>query len=414
MRITHQLYFSWKKDFSAMSHFKTINDLDVAGKRVLVRVDLNVPMQDGRVTDTTRIDRTVPTLTELSNKGAKVIVISHFGRPKGQVVPEMSLAPVAEALSLSCGQPVAFATDTVGERAQMTIDAMAEGDIVMLENLRFHADEEANDKAFAVKLSNLGDVYVSDAFSCSHRAHASTEGLARLLPSAAGRLMQVEVESLARALENPQSPVAAVVGGANVSTKMEVLGNLAQKVDVLIIGGGMANTFLFAKGINVGNSLCEKEMADAARDILSAAEKAGCDIVLPVDAVVAREFKAGAESQTVALDAIPADAMMLDVGPASVADVTAKLEHCKTLVWNGPFGAFEIPPFDAGTNAVAQAAARMTAAGQMTSVAGGGDTVAALAHAGVSDDFSYISTAGGAFLEWMEGKKLPGVEVLRK
>ncbi|MBC8268973.1 MAG: phosphoglycerate kinase [Rhodospirillaceae bacterium] len=397
-----------------MSQFKTIDDLDVAGKRVLVRADLNVPMKDGQVTDTTRIDRTVPTLTELSDKGAKVIVISHFGRPKGQVVPEMSLAPVAKALSQSCGHPVAFATDTVGESARMTIDAMAEGDIVMLENLRFHADEEANDKAFAVKLSNLGDLYVSDAFSCSHRAHASTEGLAHLLPSAAGRLMQVEVESLARALENPQSPVAAVVGGAKVSTKMEVLGNLSQKVDVLIIGGGMANTFLFAKGIDVGNSLCEKDMADAARGILSAAEKAGCDIVLPVDAVVAREFKAGADSQTVALDAIPSDAMMLDVGPASVADVTAKLEQCKTLVWNGPFGAFEIPPFDAGTNAVAQAAARMTTAGQMVSVAGGGDTVAALAHAGVSDDFSYISTAGGAFLEWMEGKKLPGVEVLRK
>jgi phosphoglycerate kinase len=397
-----------------MSQFKTIDDLDVAGKRVLVRVDLNVPMQDGQVTDTTRIDRTVPTLTELSSKGAKVIVISHFGRPKGQVVAEMSLAPVAKALSLSCGLPVAFATDTVGESARMAIDAMSDGDIVMLENLRFHADEEANDKTFAANLSNLGDLYVSDAFSCSHRAHASTEGLAHLLPSAAGRLMQIEVESLANALESPQPPVAAVVGGAKVSTKMEVLGNLAQKVDVLIIGGGMANTFLYAKGIDVGNSLCEKDMADAARDILSAAEKAGCDIVLPVDAVVAREFKAGADSETVALDAIPSDAMMLDVGPASVADVTAKLAQCKTLVWNGPFGAFEIPPFDAGTNAVAQAAARLTSEGKMISVAGGGDTVAALAHAGVSKDFSYISTAGGAFLEWMEGKKLPGVEVLRK
>ena len=397
-----------------MSHLKTIDDLDVVGKRVLVRADLNVPMQDGQVTDTTRIDRTAPTLNKLSNKGAKVIVISHFGRPKGKVVPEMSLAPVARALSKSCGLPVAFATDTIGESAEKTIAAMKEGDIAMLENLRFHGDEEANDKAFTAKLSELGDVYVSDAFSCSHRAHASTEGLAHLLPSAAGLLMQVEVESLAGALENPEPPVAAVVGGAKVSTKMEVLGNLSKKVDVLIIGGGMANTFLFAQGIDVGNSLCEKDMADAARQIMADAEKAGCDIVLPKDAVVAREFKEGAECETVALDAIPSDAMMLDVGPASVADVAAKLEKCRTVVWNGPFGAFEIPPFDAGTNAVARETARLTKEGKLISVAGGGDTVAALAHAGVGDDFTYISTAGGAFLEWMEGKELPGVEVLRK
>ena len=397
-----------------MSHLKTIDDLDVVGKRVLVRADLNVPMQDGQVTDTTRIDRTAPTLNKLSNKGAKVIVISHFGRPKGKVVPEMSLAPVARALSKSCGLPVAFATDTIGESAEKTIAAMKEGDIAMLENLRFHGDEEANDKAFTAKLSELGDVYVSDAFSCSHRAHASTEGLAHLLPSAAGLLMQVEVESLAGALESPEPPVAAVVGGAKVSTKMEVLGNLSKKVDVLIIGGGMANTFLFAQGIDVGNSLCEKDMADAARQILADAEKAGCDIVLPKDAVVAREFKEGAECETVALDAIPSDAMMLDVGPASVADVAARLEKCRTVVWNGPFGAFEIPPFDAGTNAVAREAARLTKEGKLISVAGGGDTVAALAHAGVGDDFTYISTAGGAFLEWMEGKELPGVKVLRK
>ena len=397
-----------------MQKFKTIDDLEVSGKRALVRVDLNVPMQNGQVTDTTRIDRIVPTLIELSNKGAKVIVISHFGRPRGQVVSEMSLVPIAKALSTSCSRPVTFATDTIGKCAQMTIDAMATGDIVMLENLRFYAEEETNDKAFAVKLANLGDVYVSDAFSCSHRAHASTEGLAHLLPSAAGRLMQIEVESLARALEKPHSPVAAVAGGAKVSTKMGVLGNLTKKVDVLIIGGGMANTFLFSKGIDVGNSLCEKDMADAAREILSNAGKAGCDIVLPKDAVISREFKAGADSYTVALNAIPADAMILDVGPATVTDVTAKLETCKTLVWNGPFGAFEIPPFDSGTNAIAQAAARKTTAGQMVSIAGGGDTVAALSHAGVSDDFSYISTAGGAFLEWMEGKKLPGLEVLRK
>ncbi len=397
-----------------MSQFKTIDDLDLAGKRVLVRADLNVPMSDGRVTDTTRIDRTVPTLTELSNKGAKVIVISHFGRPKGRPVPELSLAPVAKKLSEACGLPVGFATDTVGESARMHIREMDDGDIVMLENLRFNRGEEENDRAFTVELSKLGDVYVSDAFSCSHRAHASTEGLAHLLPAAAGRLMQVEVESLARALENPEKPVAAVVGGAKVSTKMEVLGNLAAQVEVLIIGGGMANTFLFAQGYDVGNSLCEKDMADEARGILERAEKSGCQVVLPIDGVVAREFKAGAASEVVALDAIPADAMMLDIGPESIADVSLRLERCRTLVWNGPFGAFEIPPFDKGTNSVARAAARLTREGKLLSVAGGGDTVAALAHAGVGDDFSYVSTAGGAFLEWMEGKKLPGVEVLRK
>ncbi|MBT3238769.1 MAG: phosphoglycerate kinase [Rhodospirillaceae bacterium] len=397
-----------------MSQFKTIDDLDVAGKRVLVRADLNVPMKDGKVTDSTRIDRTVPTLTELTGKGARVVVMTHFGRPKGQVVAEMSLAPVAEALSKACGKPVGFATDTVGDSARQLISEMNDGDIVMLENLRFNPGEEANDKDFTAELATLGDAYVSDAFSCSHRAHASTEGLAHLMPAAAGRLMQVEVESLAAALEIPTPPVAAVVGGAKVSTKMEVLGNLASKVDVLIIGGGMANTFLFAQGIDVGNSLCEQDMADQARGILETAEKAGCDVVLPVDGVVAREFKEGAECETVALDAIPSDAMMLDIGPKSIDEVTAKLETCKTVVWNGPFGAFEIPPFDKGTNAAAQAAAKLTKEGKMTSVAGGGDTVAALAHAGVSDDFSYISTAGGAFLEWMEGKQLPGVEVLRK
>jgi phosphoglycerate kinase len=397
-----------------MSEFKTIDDLEVAGKRVLVRADLNVPMQDGKVTDTTRIDRTVPTLNELSKKGAKVIVISHFGRPKGQVVPEMSLAPVANALSKSCGLPVAFATDTIGESAKRTIDASKNGDIVMLENLRFHADEEVNDKAFAVKLSNLGDAYVSDAFSCAHRAHASTEALAHLLPSVAGRLMQVEIESLSGALEKPEPPVAAIVGGAKVSTKMQVLGNLSKKVDVLIIGGGMANTFLFAQGYDVGNSLCEKDMADLARNILADAGKSGCEVVLPIDCVVAREFKGGAACEIVGLGAIPADAMMLDVGPDSIADVTAKLEQCKTVVWNGPLGAFEIQPFNKGTNGVADEVARLTKEGRLISVAGGGDTVAALAQAAVSDDFSYISTAGGAFLEWMEGKKLPGVEVLRK
>lgn len=397
-----------------MSEFKTIDDLDVAGKRVLVRVDLNVPIQGGKITDTTRIDRAVPTLRELSKKGAKVIVISHFGRPKGQIVPEMSLGPVARALSKSCGLPVAFATDTIGESAKEAIDDLNNGDIVMLENLRFYANEEANDKTFALKLSNLGDAYVSDAFSCSHRAHASIEGLAHLLPSAAGRLMQVEVESLSGALEKPEPPVAAVVGGAKVSTKMEVLGNLSKKVDVLIIAGGMANTFLFAQGYDVGKSLCEKDMAELALKILADAEKSGCEVVLPLDCVVAWEFKKGAVSQTVSPNAIPLNAMMLDVGSASIANITAKLENCKTVVWNGPFGAFEIQPFDKGTNAVAAEVARLTKEGKLISVAGGGDTVAALAQTGVGEDFSYISTAGGAFLDWMEGKKLPGVEVLRK
>jgi phosphoglycerate kinase len=397
-----------------MPEFKTIDDLDVAGKRVLVRVDLNVPMQDGKITDTSRIDRVVPTLSELSKKGAKVIVISHFGRPKGQVVLEMSLGPVAKALSKSCGLPVAFAADTIGESAKVTIDGLNNGDIVLLENLRFHASEEANDRTFALKLSNLGDAYVSDAFSCSHRAHASIEGLARLLPSAAGRLMQVEVESLSGALDNSERPVAAVVGGAKISTKMEVLGNLSKKVNVLIIAGGMANTFLFAQGYDVGKSLCEKNMAELAHKILVDAEKSGCEVVLPSDCVVAREFKEGAVNQTVSPDAIPLDAMMLDVGSASIANIAAKLENCKTVVWNGPFGAFEIQPFDKGTNAVALIVARLTKEGKLISVAGGGDTVAALAQAGVSEDFSYVSTAGGAFLEWMEGKKLPGVEALRK
>ncbi|MDH5748998.1 MAG: phosphoglycerate kinase [Rhodospirillales bacterium] len=395
---------------------KTIDQLDVAGKTVLIRADLNAPMRDGRVSDLTRLERTAPTLIELMDKGAKVVVLSHLGRPKGKVVPELSLKPVAEALTevldLGKGREVLFIADTIGSKAEKAVATMKDGDIAMLENLRFHGEEEMNDEGFARKLARMGDIYIGDAFSCAHRAHASTEAIARLIPSAAGRLMQAELEALGKALDNPQHPVAAVVGGAKVSTKMEVLGHLTQKVDMLIIGGGMANTFLHAQGFDVGKSLCEHEMASAALDIMAAAEKAGCEIVLPKDAVVAREFKAGAENETVELDAIPPDAMMLDVGPASVADVTARLEACKTLVWNGPFGAFEIEPFDAGTNAVAQAAARLTREGKLLSVAGGGDTVAALAHAGVEDGFSYISTAGGAFLEWLEGKELPGVAVL--
>ena len=395
-----------------MSNFKTIDDLDVAGKTVLVRADLNVPMADGKPTDTTRIDRSVSTIADLIAKGAKVVLLTHFGRPKGQVVPEMSLKPVAEAMAAALGKDVAFATDTIGDSAKATIAAMKDGDVAMLENVRFHAEETDNDDGFASALAALGDVYVNDAFSTAHRAHASTEALARKLPAAAGRLMQAELEALGGALGTPQKPVAAVVGGAKVSTKMEVLGNLAAKVDMIIIGGGMANTFLYANGHDVGASLCEKDMADDAKKIVADAAAKGCEIVLPTDVVVAKEFAAGAENKVVSVDAIPSDMMALDIGPDSIADVEKRLAGCKTLVWNGPFGAFEIEPFDKGTNAAAQAAARFTKAGTLLSVAGGGDTVAALAHAGASDDFSYISTAGGAFLEWIEGKTLPGVAAL--
>lgn len=397
-----------------MSEFKTIDDLDVAAKRILLRVDLNVPMQYGEVTDTTRIDRVVPTLIELSKKGAMVIVISHFGRPGGEVVPDMSLSPVARALSQSCGIPIEFATDTIGNSAREKINDLRSGKIIMLENLRFYPEEEANDKAFAAKLSSFGDAYVNDAFSCSHRAHASTEGLAQLLPSAAGRLMQAELNSLSAILENPESPVVAIVGGAKVSTKIEVLGNLSKKVDMLIIGGGMANTFFQARGYAVGKSLCERDMAEHASDVLFDAKKNGCEVILPKDCVVAKDLKEWAEIQNVSLNSIPSDSMVLDIGPASIVDISAKLEKCKTLVWNGPFGAFEFQPFDRGTNAVAKKVASLTKLGKLISIAGGGDTVGALANAGVSDDFSYVSTAGGAFLEWLEGKKLPGIEVLRK
>lgn len=398
-----------------MSQYKTIDDLESSVSRVLVRADLNVPMKDGAITDSTRIDRTVPTLLELADKGFSVIVVSHFGRPKGERVESMSLKPVAEGLSKALGgKEVAFANDCIGPAAEQIVSKMKSGEIVLLENLRFHPEEEKNDPGFATKLASLGDAYVSDAFSCSHRAHASTEALARLLPSAAGRLMQTELEALSNALENPAHPVAALVGGAKISSKMEVLGNLASKVDFLIIGGAMANTFLHAQGINVGKSLCEHDMADAARDILAAAEKTSCQAVLPTDAVVASEFKEGAASETCALDAIPEESMILDIGPKTIAALKEVLGTCKTVVWNGPMGAFEVTPFDAGTNAVAQEAARLTKAGTLLSVAGGGDTVAALANAGTENDFSYISTAGGAFLEWLEGKTLPGVAVLRK
>ena len=393
--------------------FKTLDDLgNLSGRRALVRVDLNVPMDGNRVTDTTRIDRVLPTIRELSDKGARVVLLAHFGRPKGAVMPEMSLAPVAAALTERLGQPVAFAADCIGDLAASLIDGLKDGDVALLENTRFHAGEEKNDGAFADALAALGDIYVNDAFSAAHRAHASTEGLARRLPAYAGRTMQAELEALASALTTPVRPVLAVVGGAKVSSKIDLLENLVKKVDMLVIGGGMANTFLAAQGKAVGKSLCEHDLADTARRIMDAAAAAGCEIVLPVDAVVAREFKAGAASETVAVDAVPADAMILDVGAASIDNVRAKIDAAATLVWNGPLGAFEIEPFDAATVAAARHAAERTRAGTLTTVAGGGDTVAALNHAGVADDFSYVSTAGGAFLEWLEGKALPGVDAL--
>jgi len=397
-----------------MADIRTIDDFDVAGKRVLVRVDFNVPMKDGKVTDSTRIDRTVPSLEELAGKGAKVIVLSHLGRPKGKKNLEFTQKAVAEALAAALGKPVAFAPDCIGPEAKAVVDALKPGEYAMLENVRFYAEEEKNDLEFAKKLAEMGDILVSDAFSCSHRAHASVEALARLIPSCAGRLMQQEIEALSAALEAPARPAAALVGGAKISTKLDVLGNLTEKVDQVIIGGAMANTFLAAQGKDVGKSLCEHEMLDSARAILEKAKKNGCEIVLPTDAVVAGEFKEGAPSTTVGVDDVPADKMILDVGPKSVAALGVRLAGLKTLMWNGPLGAFEVSPFDTGTNAVAQEAARLTKAGKLMSVAGGGDTVAALAHAGVEEDFSYISTAGGAFLEWLEGKTLPGVAVLRK
>ncbi|MCW5698722.1 MAG: phosphoglycerate kinase [Rhodospirillales bacterium] len=397
-----------------MTTFRTIDDLDVAGKRVLVRADLNVPMKDGKVTNTTRIDRTVPTLLELADKGAKVIVLSHLGRPKGKKNPEFTLQPVADSLAAIAGRPVAFAGDCIGPEAKEVADAMKNGDLAMFENVRFYAEEEKNDEGFAKQLAENGDILISDAFSCSHRAHASVEALARILPSAAGRLMQAELEALEGALENPQRPAAALVGGAKISTKLDVLGNLLGRVDQIIIGGAMANTFLAAKGANVGKSLCEHDMLDAAREVMAKAGKSGCEIVLPDDAVVAAEFAEGAASDTVSVNSVPSDKMILDVGPAAIADLKKRLAGLKTIMWNGPLGAFEVKPFDTATNAVAQEAAKLTQAGQLLSVAGGGDTVAALQNAGAADGFSYISTAGGAFLEWIEGKTLPGVAVLKK
>ncbi|PXW70129.1 phosphoglycerate kinase [Loktanella sp. PT4BL] len=388
--------------------WKTLDDMDFAGKRALVRVDINVPVENGVVTDTTRIERIIPTVDDIQEKGGKVILMAHFGRPKGQVVPEMSLEHIAPAVADVLGLPVTWVNSDYAD----AVAEMEDDEVLLLENLRFNPGEEKNDADFAKRLASLGDIYVNDAFSAAHRAHASTEAIARLLPSCAGRLMAEELGALEKALGTPERPVVAVVGGAKVSTKLDLLGNLVGKVDHLVIGGGMANTFLAAQGINVGKSLCEHDLADTARDILAKAEAAGCEIILPRDIVVAREFKAGAANETVAPDACPADAMILDAGPATVAYISEVLEKAKTLVWNGPLGAFEIAPFDAATNAAAAKAAKLSKAGKLISVAGGGDTVAALNQAGAADDFTYISTAGGAFLEWMEGKELPGVAAL--
>jgi phosphoglycerate kinase len=394
---------------------RTLDDLDVAGRTVLVRLDLNVPMQDGEVSDATRIERSVPTVKELLERSAKVVILSHFGRPKGKRESAMSLAPLARPLGEALGgTPVTFAEDCVGEPARRAVAALRPGEVLLLENLRFHAGEEKNDPAFADALASLGELYVDDAFAAAHRAHASITGLAERLPAAAGRLMQEEVEALSRALDHPERPLAALVGGAKVSTKLDLLGNLIEKVDVLVLGGGMANTFLLARGTPVGKSLCERDMADTAREIMAKAEQKGCRVLLPTDGRIARKLEAGAPSEVVAIERVPDDAMILDLGPDSVELIEKQLADARTVVWNGPLGAFEIPPFDAATTAAAKRVAKLTVAGRLMSVAGGGDTLSALAHAGVLEQLSYVSTAGGAFLEWLEGKELPGVAVLRK
>jgi len=395
-----------------MANFRTLDHVDVKGKRVLVRVDLNVPIDNGVVADATRIERVAPALTELADKGAKVILLSHFGRPKGRDTKN-SLKPVAAEVARVIKRPVKFADDCVGAAAEDAVAAMKQGDILCLENTRFHAGEEKNDKAFVAALARLGDIWVNDAFSAAHRAHASTEGLGHVLPAYAGRSMQAELDALGKALEHPRRPVAAIVGGAKISTKLDLLGNLLSKVDALIIGGAMANTFLLALGKSVGKSLAERDLTKTAQDILAKAKAAKKEIVLPIDAVVAEKFEANAPSRTVSVDAVGPNEMILDIGPKSIEQVVSVLARCKTLVWNGPFGAFEMEPFDTGTVEVAEAAAELTKAGKLVTVAGGGDTVAALNAAGAADRFTYVSTAGGAFLEWLEGKALPGVEVLK-
>jgi phosphoglycerate kinase len=395
-----------------MPQFRTLDQADVSNKRVLVRVDLNVPMEGGRVSDATRIERIIPTIAEIADKGGKVILLSHLGRPKGPD-PKESLRPVVAAVAEIAKRPVGFIEDCIGEKAEAAVSAMRPGDVLCLENTRFHKGEEKNDPAFVDALAKLGDLWVNDAFSAAHRAHASTEGLGHVLPAYAGRTMQAELEALSKALESPQRPVVAIVGGAKISTKLDLLGNLMTKVNVLVIGGAMANTFLAAQGKAVGKSLCEHDLVGTAKEILARAPSRHCEIVLPVDAVVAQKFEANAPSRVVSVDAVGNDDMILDIGPRSVEHVVSVLARTKTLVWNGPFGAFELEPFDNGTVEVAEAAAELTAAGKLISVAGGGDTVAALNAAGVTERLSYVSTAGGAFLEWLEGKALPGVEVLR-
>ena len=398
---------------SSIEGIKSIADADVNGKTVLVRADLNVPMEEGRVTDTTRIDRFAPTVKMLTEKGAKVVIISHFGRPKGQRDKKFSLKPVAEALSKALGMEVKFASDCVGEVAEKAVWALQPGEVLMLENLRFHPEETKDDENFARRLSVLADMYVNDAFSVSHRAHASVHAITKFLPSYAGLSLMKELEALSAALDNPDRPAAALVGGAKVSTKITVLENLLPVVDQIIVGGGMANTFLLALGYDVGKSLAEPDFVDMAKTIMAKAEENNCEIVLPSDATCAKEFKAGAEAETCALDGVPSDSMILDIGPQSIADLKVRLQDIKTLLWNGPLGAFEVPPFDTGTVEIARAAAELTKAGKLVTVAGGGDTVAALNTAGVTDDFTYVSTAGGAFLEWLEGKELPGVAALK-
>ncbi len=395
-----------------LTKLKTITDADVAGKRVLVRADLNVPVADGKVTDATRLERILAGLQDLSARKARVIVISHFGRPKAGPDPAMSLAPVAAKLGELLGKPVQFVDACIGDAAEDAVSRLAPGDIAVLENLRFHAGEEKNDQAFVAALARSGDIYVNDAFSAAHRAHASTEGLARVLPAFAGPLMLEEIAALRAVLDKPERPVAALIGGAKVSSKIPILKHLLGNVDKLIIGGGMANTFLMSHGVDIGKSLAEPDFVDTAREIMTEAKARGCAVVLPEDAVIAREFKSGVAHAIVPTLAVPSDALILDVGPKSVSHMAAVLKECRTLLWNGPLGAFEIPPFGDGTFKLARAAAALTKEGKLTTVAGGGDTVAALNAAGVTQDFTYVSTAGGAFLEWLEGRELPGVAAL--
>jgi phosphoglycerate kinase len=391
--------------------FPTLDDAQLSGKRVLVRVDLNVPMEDGKVTDATRIDRILPNIREIAEKGGKVILLSHLGRPTGHD-PKFSLEPVAAELERELGQKVAFAKDCVGEVAARAVKSLHPGEVLLLENTRFYPGEENNDPAFVAELAKLGDIYVNDAFSTAHRAHASTEGLAHLLPAFAGRTMQTELETLTNMLAHPERPLAAIVGGAKVSTKLELLGNLMRRVEYLFIGGGMANTFLAATGKPIGKSICEMELADVARKIMDDADAAHCEIVLPVDAIVAKRLAPNVAVRAVSIDEVAQDDMILDIGPHSISKVVGLLASARTLVWNGPFGAFEVPPFDTATMAIAKVAALLTQAGALQTIAGGGDTIAALNQAGVLDELTYVSTAGGAFLEWLEGKALPGVEAL--